>query len=81
VKGENLTIDFKGTLSESVPNGTDVTIIVKYGVVQLIKKKFDFCEKIEEVDEKCPIPEGELAFHKVVALPKEIRKLEIFFEM
>ncbi|KAI8990346.1 ML domain-containing protein [Pilobolus umbonatus] len=72
VKGEDLTIDFKGYLSESVPNGTTVEVVVKYGLVQLIKKKFDFCDKIQEVDEKCPIPEGELTFTKVVALPKEI---------
>jgi hypothetical protein len=43
--------------------------------VRLIQKKFDFCDKIQEVDEKCPIPEGDLIFNKVVALPKEIRKL------
>ncbi|CAO3622561.1 unnamed protein product [Mucor hiemalis] len=72
VKGQDLTIDFKGTLSETVPNGTVVEIIVKYGVVKLIQKKFDFCDKIQEVDEKCPIPEGDLTFNKVVALPKEI---------
>lgn len=74
VKGEDLTIGFKGYLSETVPNGTTVQVIVKYGVVRLLQKKFDFCEKIEEVDEKCPIPKGELTFTKVVALPKEIRK-------
>ncbi|GAN04935.1 phosphatidylglycerol phosphatidylinositol transfer protein [Mucor ambiguus] len=72
VKGEDLQIDFKGYLSETVPNGTVVEIIVKYGVVKLIQKKFDFCDKIQEVDEKCPIPQGDLTFNKVVALPKEI---------
>ncbi|CEP11702.1 hypothetical protein [Parasitella parasitica] len=72
VKGQDLEINFKGSLSEAVPNGTVVEIIVKYGVVKLIQKKFDFCDKIQEVDEKCPIPEGELTFNKVVALPKEI---------
>ncbi|KAI9272168.1 ML domain-containing protein [Helicostylum pulchrum] len=72
VKGEELAIDFKGYLSETVPNGTTVEIIVKYGVVRLLQKKFDFCDKIQEVDEKCPLPEGDLTFSKVVALPKEI---------
>ncbi|KAI8375323.1 ML domain-containing protein [Choanephora cucurbitarum] len=72
VKGQDLQIDFKGYLSETVPNGTYVQIVVKYGVVRLIQKKFDLCEKIEEVDEKCPIPQGNLEFTKVVALPKEI---------
>ncbi|RCI03316.1 Phosphatidylglycerol/phosphatidylinositol transfer protein [Rhizopus stolonifer] len=72
VKGQDLQIDFKGYLSETVPNGTVVDIIVKYGVVKLIQKTFDFCDKIQEVDEKCPIPQGELTFTKVVSLPKEI---------
>jgi hypothetical protein len=74
VRGQDLEIDFKGFLSETVPNGTVVEIIVKYGVVKLIQKKYDFCDVIKEVDEKCPIPEGTLAFNKVVSLPKEIRK-------
>lgn len=74
MKGQDLEIDFKGFLSETVPNGTVVEIQVKYGVVKLIQKKFDFCDKIQEMDESCPIPEGELTFNKVVALPKEIRK-------
>ncbi|KAG2199247.1 hypothetical protein INT47_010622 [Mucor saturninus] len=80
VKGEELTIDFKGYLSETVPNGTTVQVIVKYGVVKLIQKTFDFCEKIEEVDEKCPIPQGELSFtkgkytvHAEVKTPEEKR--------
>ncbi|KAI7907477.1 ML domain-containing protein [Cokeromyces recurvatus] len=72
VKGKDLVIDFKGYLSETVPNGTVVEIIVKFGVVKLLQKKFDFCDKIQEVGEKCPIPQGELLFNKVVSLPKEI---------
>jgi hypothetical protein len=74
VKGQKLNIDFKGQLSETVPEGTTVDIIVKYGVVRLLTKRFDFCEQIKNVDETCPIPEGELAFTKDVDLPKEIRK-------
>ncbi|KAI9487665.1 MAG: ML domain-containing protein [Benjaminiella poitrasii] len=72
VKGKELEIDFKGYLSETVPNGTYVEIVVKYGVVRLFQKKFDFCDKIQEIDEKCPIPKGDLTFTKVVSLPKEI---------
>ncbi|KAG1190194.1 hypothetical protein G6F36_003308 [Rhizopus arrhizus] len=57
VKGKNLEIEFKGYLSEQVPEGTQVEIVVKLGLVQLLKRKFDFCDKIQEIDEKCPIPE------------------------
>ncbi|KAG1455638.1 hypothetical protein G6F56_007018 [Rhizopus delemar] len=47
VKGQKLEIDFKGYLSEQVPEGTKVEIIVKLGLIQLIRKTFDFCEKIQ----------------------------------
>lgn len=57
-----------------MPEGTSVLVQVKYGVVQLIKKKFDFCEEVKKVDEECPIPAGDLVFTKQVGLPKEIRK-------
>lgn len=73
-KGQTLTIDFKGKLKEEVPEGTSVLVQVKYGVVQLIKKEFDFCEQVKNVDEECPIPAGDLVFTKQVDLPKEIRK-------
>ncbi|CDS07375.1 hypothetical protein LRAMOSA01324 [Lichtheimia ramosa] len=72
LKGETLTIDFKGELKEEVPEGTTVLVQVKYGVVQLLKKTFDFCQEVKKVDEKCPIPAGDLVFTKQVDLPKEI---------
>ncbi|EIE81459.1 hypothetical protein RO3G_06164 [Rhizopus delemar RA 99-880] len=72
VRGKNLEIDFKGYLSEQVPEGTQVEIVVKLGLVQLLRKRFDFCDKIQEIDEKCPIPEGEVTFHKEVELPNQI---------
>ena len=67
-------IDFKGTLKEEVPEGTTVLVQVKYGVVQVIKQTFDFCEQAKNVDEECPIPAGDVKFTKQVDLPKEIRK-------
>ncbi|KAI9278852.1 ML domain-containing protein [Phascolomyces articulosus] len=70
--GEKLTVDFEGTLKEDVPEGSIVEITVKYGVVQLIKKKFDFCQEADKVDEECPIKAGELVITKDVDLPKEI---------
>ncbi|KAG2217556.1 hypothetical protein INT45_006723, partial [Circinella minor] len=75
--GEKLTVDFKGTLKEDVSDGTTIEVTVKYGVVQLIKKKFDFCDEASKIDEECPIKKGELNITKDVDLPKEIRKLFI----
>ncbi|KAI9490663.1 ML domain-containing protein [Zychaea mexicana] len=70
--GEKLTVDFKGFLKEQVPEGSTVEVTVKYGVVQLIKKKFDFCQEADKVDEECPIEKGDLQLTKQVDLPKEI---------
>lgn len=73
-KGETLTIDFKGNLKEEVPEGTTVEVRVKFGVVQLIHKTFDFCEEATKLDEECPIEAGDIQITKSVDLPKEIRK-------
>ncbi|KAI8142698.1 ML domain-containing protein [Fennellomyces sp. T-0311] len=70
--GQTLTVDFKGYLKEQVPEGTIIEITVKFGVVQLIKKKFDFCQEAGKVEEECPIEKGPLEFTKSVDLPKEI---------
>ncbi|KAI9323427.1 ML domain-containing protein [Dichotomocladium elegans] len=71
-KGENLEISFTGFLKEAVPQGTTADVTVKFGVVQLLKQRFDLCEELKKVDEKCPIPKGNINFKKAVELPKEI---------
>lgn len=73
-RGEKLTVYFKGYLSKTVAKGTTVDIVVKFNVIQLIKKRFDFCDEIQKVDEECPIEPGVLEFTKEIDLPKEIRK-------
>ncbi|KAI7862049.1 ML domain-containing protein [Spinellus fusiger] len=73
VKGQLLTVDFSGFLKEPVENGTYIDVAIKYGLVQIIHKRFDFCNEVaDKVDEACPIPEGPLVFHKEIELPKEI---------
>ncbi|CAO3628606.1 unnamed protein product [Cunninghamella echinulata] len=72
IKGEKLKIEFEGFLKDTVVDGAYVDIKVKFGVVQLLHKKFDFCAEIEKIDEKCPIEKGILAFTKEVDLPKQI---------
>ncbi|ORZ08168.1 ML domain-domain-containing protein [Absidia repens] len=71
-RGENLHIDFKGTLKETVTDGAYVFVTVKYGYVQLLKKKFDLCDEIDKIDEKCPLEKGPLVLSKDVKLPKAI---------
>ncbi|CEG72863.1 hypothetical protein RMATCC62417_08346 [Rhizopus microsporus] len=75
VRGEKLIVDFKGSLSEQVMNGTAIDVKVKYGILQIFKQTFNFCEWAEVVNEHCPFPEGQLEIHKQLDIPKEIRKL------
>jgi hypothetical protein len=76
VRGENLHIDFKGKLKETVYDGAYVRLTVKYRYVQLIKKVFDLCDEIQKIDEKCPLEKGDLLISKDVQLPKAIRKYQ-----
>ena len=71
-KGQNLHIEFEGWLSEEIEEGAYIDVIVKYGVVKLLQKKFDLCEQAKEIDKECPLPSGAFAFIKDVDLPKEI---------
>ncbi|KAI8373157.1 ML domain-containing protein [Radiomyces spectabilis] len=72
MRGQNLTIDFKGTLSKEVPEGTVAHVEVKFGRISLLRKDFDLCHEIENLEEHCPIPKGELVFTKQVTLPSQI---------
>lgn len=56
-------------------DGAAIDVKVKYGILQVLKQTFNFCEWAEVVDEHCPFPEGQLEIHKQLDIPKEIRKL------
>ncbi|KAI8080019.1 ML domain-containing protein [Halteromyces radiatus] len=72
VKGQNLHIDFKGYLKETVEDGAYLYLTVKWGVVQLVKKELDLCEESGKIDEDCPIEKGPVSIVKDVELPKTI---------
>ncbi|KAI8339721.1 ML domain-containing protein [Chlamydoabsidia padenii] len=72
VKGKNLHIDFKGSLKETVEDGAYINIVVKYGLVQLLKKSFDLCEEIQKIDKACPLKKGPIEISRDVELPKAI---------
>jgi hypothetical protein len=67
-----LTIEAKGTVSETIVEGAYVQLQVKYGLIRLINTKADLCEQVKNVDMECPIEKGLLVITKDVDLPKEI---------
>jgi ML domain len=77
VKGETLSVDFKGYLKETVEEGAYVDVLVKYGVVKILQKRFDLCEQAGQVNKSCPVEKGDFTIDKDVELPKEIPPVSI----
>ena len=70
--GKTLTIEAKGNFTEKVEQGAYLVLVVKYGLIRLIKQEADLCEQMKSaVDEDCPLI-GEKTITKDVNLPKEI---------
>lgn len=59
-------------LNDAIAKGAVVDIIVKYGLITLIKQTMDLCEQVDKVDLKCPIDQGKIILHKSVDLPSVI---------
>ncbi|KAK4521513.1 Rab-GAP TBC domain-containing protein [Mucor velutinosus] len=74
--GSELTIEASGTVKETVREGAAATVVVKLGVVQLLRKTFDICDELEkhkdDVELQCPIEKGDLTVTQKITLPKEI---------
>ncbi|KAI8051352.1 ML domain-containing protein [Syncephalis plumigaleata] len=71
-KGQTLYIKATGTFSEAVTQGSYAKVIVKYGLIQLIKQTYDLCENVSQANISCPIGPGEITLERSVDLPKEI---------
>ncbi|KAF9287905.1 Phosphatidylglycerol/phosphatidylinositol transfer protein [Mortierella alpina] len=71
-KGQNLTIEAYGSLSEAVVEGAKIHLIVKLGVIKLLTKELDFCTESATINKNCPLEAGEQSLYHSVELPKEI---------
>ena len=70
--GKKLTIEAKGNFTKKVEQGAYLVLVVKYGLIRLIRQEADLCEQMKNaVDEDCPLI-GEKTITKEVDLPKEI---------
>lgn len=70
--GEVLTITASGTFNQPVEKGAYVNLVVKYGLITLIKQTADLCDQVSNVDLKCPLNAGKMTLTKQVELPKQI---------
>jgi hypothetical protein len=71
-RGQKLTISAKGTLLERIDKGATVNLVVKWGLITLIKQTVDLCDELKNVDLECPLEKGEMTLTKEVELPKQI---------
>ena len=70
--GKKLTIKATGNFTEKVEQGARLELVVKYGLITLIRQKADLCEQMKNaVNEECPLF-GEKTITKDVDIPKEI---------
>ena len=75
--GQTLSIKATGILKQDVAEGAYATIVVKYGLITLLKTTIDLCEEIQKVDLKCPLKAGKMTLTKDVELPKQIPPVRI----
>ncbi|TPX62360.1 hypothetical protein PhCBS80983_g00561 [Powellomyces hirtus] len=71
-RGEDLTIDVKGTLDETVDGGAYADVRVKLGLIKLVDTRLDLCEEIKKIDRQCPIEKGPVEINTTVKIPGEL---------
>lgn len=63
-------------MKETVEIGSEANVIVKLGVVQLLRKTFDICEELEnnkdDIELQCPIEKGDLTVSISVFCTKDM---------
>ncbi|TWU72866.1 Phosphatidylglycerol/phosphatidylinositol transfer protein [Metarhizium rileyi] len=70
--GQDLVIKANGTVKKTIEDGAYIDLVVKYGLITLIRTRADLCEQMGEVDLQCPVEPGDRVITKTVQLPKEI---------
>ncbi|KAJ3182997.1 Phosphatidylglycerol/phosphatidylinositol transfer protein [Geranomyces variabilis] len=71
-RGENLNVDIKGTLDETVDKGAYADVRVKLGLIKLVDTRLDLCDETKKIDRECPIEKGPLNVNTDVKIPGEI---------
>lgn len=72
VRGENLTFTATGLLRQDIVDGAYVEIDVKFGFIRLIKKTYDLCDQVQNIDLECPIRRGKQEITETVEIPADV---------
>lgn len=59
--GRNLDITVHGNLKQEAEAGSIMKVVIKSGLIPLLKLKFDFCEGVNTT---CPVKAGDVTFSK-----------------
>jgi hypothetical protein len=80
-KGQSLSVSGQGELSEDVGPGAYVELVVKAGIVPLLKQKFDLCENAPAFGIKCPLAAGVQTLQLNEKIPGFLPSVAINVEM
>lgn len=64
-------IEATGNFTQEVVSGATVHLIVKYGLITLIRLETDLCEQMKTLDEECPL-DGSKVIRKKVDIPSKV---------
>ncbi|QRV97507.1 hypothetical protein RhiJN_25526 [Ceratobasidium sp. AG-Ba] len=81
--GKDLTVTVTGAVQETIEEGAYADVVVKLGVIKLLKKTFDLCEEARSanVTVQCPVNPGDYTVTQTVTLPKEIPRAKFAVEV
>ncbi|KAJ3009901.1 Phosphatidylglycerol/phosphatidylinositol transfer protein [Thoreauomyces humboldtii] len=71
-RGEELVVDVKGTLDETVAAGAYADVTVKLGLIKLLDTRLNLCDEITKIDRECPIEKGPVDINTTVKIPGEL---------
>lgn len=71
--GKNLTVSVDMDVISPIKEGAYADVVVKLGLIELLTKRFDFCEEAHKTGAgACPFRPGSYTAHRTVALPSKI---------
>ncbi|KAH9483498.1 Phosphatidylglycerol/phosphatidylinositol transfer protein [Psilocybe cubensis] len=72
--GKDLTVTVKALVQREIKEGANANVIVKVGLINIIKKNYDICEEARKANAtvQCPVLPDSYTISHTVALPKDI---------
>jgi hypothetical protein len=71
-KGSKVNIAFKGELKDTITPGAKLNIKVKWGIIQVIDKTYDFCEEAKKFGASCPMYTGPQSLSQSLDVPSSV---------